>query len=110
MQSRMKEPSRKGVASRLAPCLAQAVARLPSKRRQSERRPTFQGLRFFGERWTPRRQRVNNRSAPPAPRPGAFGRGWERAHPGTGRAADLETLVWCTTGCASHPAVCDNID
>jgi len=34
MQSRMKEPYRKGVANRLASSLAEAVARLPSKRRQ----------------------------------------------------------------------------
>jgi hypothetical protein len=34
MQWRMKEPYRKGVANRLASNLAEAVARLPSKRRQ----------------------------------------------------------------------------
>jgi len=33
MQSRMKEPYRKRVANRLASSLAEAVARLPSKRR-----------------------------------------------------------------------------
>jgi len=34
MQSRMKEPYRKGVANRLASSLAEAAARLPLKRRQ----------------------------------------------------------------------------
>jgi len=34
MQSRIKEPYRKGVANRLASSLAEAVAMLPSKRRQ----------------------------------------------------------------------------
>jgi len=41
MQSRMKEPYRKGVANRLASSLAEAVARLPSKRRQRYQRAGY---------------------------------------------------------------------
>jgi hypothetical protein len=41
MQLRMKEPYRKGVANRLASSLAEAVARLPSKRRQRNQRAGY---------------------------------------------------------------------